>query len=170
MMVVVGEESEKTAKVKESVAADEAVAAESAAKSEAQKAEVEADLDEAMPALTEALGALDTLSAKDIGEIKAMKNPPGPVKLVLQAVCIMKSIKPNRVKDESGKMVEDFWGPSVKMVGESDFLRSLQTFDKDNIPPATIKKIQTFMPLDDFQPARVKTCSTAAWGICMWVR
>lgn len=34
--------------VKESVAADEAVAAESAAKSEAQKAEVEADLDEAI--------------------------------------------------------------------------------------------------------------------------
>ena len=28
-------------------------------------------------------------------------------------------------------MVEDFWGPSVKMVGESDFLRSLQSFDKD---------------------------------------
>ena len=27
-------------------------------------------------------------------------------------------------------MVEDFWGPSVKMVGESDFLRSLQSFDK----------------------------------------
>jgi len=170
MMVVVGEESEKTAKVKESVAADEAVASEAAAKSEAQKAEVEADLEEAMPALMEALGALDTLSAKDIGEIKAMKNPPGPVKLVLQAVCIMKSLKPNRVKDESGKMVEDYWGPSVKMVGESDFLRSLQSFDKDNIPPATIKKIATFIPMDDFQPARVKTCSTAAWGICMWVR
>jgi aromatic ring-opening dioxygenase catalytic subunit (LigB family) len=33
--------------VKESVAADEAVAAEAAAKSEAQKAEVEADLEEA---------------------------------------------------------------------------------------------------------------------------
>ncbi|CAK9071077.1 unnamed protein product [Durusdinium trenchii] len=213
MMVVVGEESAKTAKVKEAVAADEAVAAEAAAKSEAQKAEVEADLAEAMPALMEALSALDTLSAKDIGEIKAMKNPPGPVKLVLQAVCIMKGIKPNRVKDESGKMAEDFWGPSVKMVGESDFLRSLQSFDKvgifpdrsqtdlisdfglskgDNIPAATIKKIQTFMPLDDFQPARVawsgderamaqgacrgsrglqvKTCSRAAWGICMWVR
>ena len=35
-------------KVKESVAADEAVAAEAAAKSEAQKAEVEADLEEAL--------------------------------------------------------------------------------------------------------------------------
>ena len=35
------------------------------------------------------------------------------------------------MQDESGKMAEDFWGPSVKMVGESDFLRSLQTFDKD---------------------------------------
>ena len=104
------------------MAADEAVASEAAAKSEAQKEEVEADLQEAMPALMEALGALDTLSAKDIGEIKAMKNPPGPVKLVLQAVCIMKGIKPNRVKDESGKMAEDFWGPSVKMVGESGLL------------------------------------------------
>eukprot|EP00931_Biecheleriopsis_adriatica_P059471 TRINITY_DN3558_c0_g2_i1.p1 TRINITY_DN3558_c0_g2~~TRINITY_DN3558_c0_g2_i1.p1 ORF type:complete len:4446 (+),score=1220.06 TRINITY_DN3558_c0_g2_i1:273-13340(+) len=170
MMVVVGEESEKTAKVKEVVAADEAVASEAAAASEAVKADVEADLEEAMPALQEALGALDTLSAKDIGEIKAMKNPPAPVKLVLHAVCIMKGIKGNRVKDESGKMVEDFWGPSVKMVSESTFLSSLQSFDKDNIPPATIKKIQTFVPMDDFQPARVMTCSKAAWGICMWVR
>ena len=157
MMVVVEGESQKTAKVKEAVAADEAVASEAAAKSEAQKEEVEADLAKAMPALMEALGALDTLSAKKHREIKAMKKPPGPVKLVLQAVCIMKGIKPNRVKDESGKMAEDFWGPSVKMVGESDFLK-------------TIKKIQTFVPLDDFQPARVKSCSTAGWGICMWVR
>merc|ERR1719324_1419034 len=117
MMVVVNEESEKTAKVKEVVAADEAVAAESAAKSEAQKADVEADLDEAMPALQEALAALDTLTAKDIGEIKAMKNPPGPVKLVLQGVCYLKGIKPARVKDADGKMVEDYWSVSVKMIG-----------------------------------------------------
>ena len=38
------------------------------------------------------------------------------MRLVLQAVCIMKQIKPVRVKDESGKMVEDYWPVSVKMV------------------------------------------------------
>merc|ERR1719453_2015448 len=129
MMVVVNAESEKTAAVKEVVAADEAVAAESAAKSEAQKASVEADLDEAMPALQEALSALDTLTAKDIGEIKAMKNPPGPVKLVLQGVCYLKGVKPARVKNDEGKMVEDYWPMSVKMLGDSYFLRSLQEFD-----------------------------------------
>merc|ERR1719424_2248908 len=59
---------------------------------------------------------------------------------------------------------------SIKMVSESGFLQSLQTFDKDNIPPAIIKKIATFVPLDDFQPDRVKKVSQAAWGICMWVR
>jgi len=170
MMVTVNAESEKTAKVKDLVAADEAVAAEAAAKSEAQKADVEADLEEAMPALEQALSALDTLTAKDIGEIKAMGNPPGPVKLVLQTVCVIKQIKPGRVKDESGKMVEDWWGPSKTMVSDKDFLKSLQTFDKDSIPPATIKKIQTFLPLDDFQPERVKTVSKACFGICMWVR
>jgi dynein heavy chain len=170
MMIVVTEETEKTNKVKEVVAADEAVAAESAAKSEAQKADVEGDLAEAMPALQEALSALDTLTAKDIGEIKSMKSPPGPVKLVLQGVCFLKGIKPVRVKDAEGKMVEDYWPMSVKMISEATFLKSLQEFDKDAIPPAIVKKIAQLVPLDDFQPQRVKTVSVACFGICMWVR
>merc|ERR1719453_2836730 len=149
MMVVVNAESEKTAAVKEVVAVDEAVAAESAAKSEAEKADVEADLEEAMPALQEALAALDTLSAKDIGEMKAMKTPPGPVKLVLQGVCYLKGVKPARVKNDEGKMVEDYWPMSVKMLGDSYFLRSLQEFDKDTIPAAVVKKVQGLVPLDD---------------------
>jgi len=135
MMIVVNGESERVGKVKEVVAADEAVAADSAAKSEAQKAEVEADLAEAMPALEEALGALDTLTAKDIGEMKAMKDPPAPIKLVLQGVCILKGVKPARVKDDTGKMVDDYWPNAVKMIGEATFLKSLSEFDKDTIPP-----------------------------------
>jgi dynein heavy chain len=109
MMVVVTGESEKTAVIKESVAGEEAIASESAAKANAIKEDCENDLAEAMPALNNAVAALNTLSSKDITEIKAMKSPPAPVKLVLQTVCILKSIKPGRVKDESGKMVEDYW-------------------------------------------------------------
>merc|ERR1711920_847755 len=122
-----------------------------------------------MPALEDALAALDTLTQKDITEIKGMKSPPFPVKLVLEAVCILKKLKPARVKDESGKMVEDYWTVSVKMVGEQGFLASLRTFDKDSIPPAIIKKIQTYIPQEDFQPDRVLKVSQACWGICKWV-
>jgi len=55
------------------------------------------------------------------------------------------------------------------MISEMGFLQSLQTFDKDNIAPATIKKVSTYTVLEDFQPERVERVSRAAWGLCMWV-
>ena len=62
----------------------------------------------------------------------------------MEAVCIMKGIKPERKPDPSGsgRMVEDFWGPSQKMLGDLKFLESLKVYDKDNIPAAIIKKIR----------------------------
>ena len=80
--------------------------------------ECEADLSEAMPMLEAALKALDTLTKNDVTEVKGMKSPPSGVKLVLEAVCILKGIKPARVKDPSGKMVEDYWevGPASMLV------------------------------------------------------
>ena len=70
-----------------------------------------------------------------------MKNPPPIVKLIMEAVCVMKAIKGERKPDPSGsgKMVEDFWGPSQKLLGDMKFLDSLKTYDKDNIPPAVMK-------------------------------
>lgn len=43
-----------------------------------------------MPALNAAVAALDTLKQNDISLVKAMANPPNGVKLVMEAVCIMK--------------------------------------------------------------------------------
>lgn len=55
----------------------------------------------------------------------------------------MKGMKPDRKPDPStGRMVEDFWGPSVKLLADMKFLESLKTYDKDNIPPAIMKRIR----------------------------
>ena len=64
-----------------------------------------------------------------------MKNPPAGIKLVMAAVCVMKDIKADRVPDPSGsgKMVEDFWGPSKRLLGDMKFLDGLKTYDKDKI-------------------------------------
>ncbi len=35
--------------------------------------------------------ALDTLTKNDISEVKGMKAPPAPVRLVMEAVCILKA-------------------------------------------------------------------------------
>ena len=76
--------------------------------------------------------------------VVAFQNPPDVVKLVMEAVCIMKGIKPERKPDPSGsgKMIEDYWGPSQRMLGDFKFLDSLKAFDKDNINPTIIKKIR----------------------------
>lgn len=39
-------------------------------------------------------------------------------------------------------MAEDYWAPSMKMLSDMKFLDNLKTFDKDNIPIATMKKIR----------------------------
>lgn len=62
----------------------------------------EGDLAEAMPALEAALAALDTLKPSDITLLKSMQNPPALVKLVLESICIMKGIKPERKQDAKG--------------------------------------------------------------------
>ena len=73
----------------------------------------------------------------------SLQNPPAGVKLVMEAVCVMRSVKPERKPDpSSGKMVEDFWGPSQKLLGDMKFLEYLKNYDKDNIPAPIMKKIR----------------------------
>ncbi|XP_060776842.1 dynein axonemal heavy chain 3 [Neoarius graeffei] len=173
MMVKIEKETVEVDAKKELVAADEKVANEAAAAAKAIKDECEGDLAEAMPALEAALSALNTLKPADITEVKSMLNPPGPVKLVMESICVMKGIKPERKPDPggSGKKIEDYWGPSKKLLGDMKFLESLKAFDKDNIPAANIKKIrEKFISNPDFQPALIKSVSSACEGLCKWVR
>jgi dynein heavy chain len=110
---------------------------------------------------------------QDITIVKTMKSPPNGVRLVMEAICVIKGIKPDRVPDPSGsgKKIEDYWGPSKKVLGDMKFLESLVNFDKDNIPAPLIKQIRTkYTPNPDFDPDKVKVASTACEGLCRWVR
>ena len=45
-------------------------------------------------------------------------HAPAGVKLVLEAVCVLKGVKPVRLKDtNTGQMVDNYWEASKKMVG-----------------------------------------------------
>jgi dynein heavy chain len=171
LMVKIEQETVEVEAKSELVAADEAIMNEAAANAQSIKDDCENDLAEAIPALEAALAALDTVTQPDITLVKAMKNPPPGVKLVLEAICIMKEIKPERKPDtNTGKMVEDYWGPTIKMLGDMKFLESLRTYDKNNIPPAAIKKIRAQYITDpNFDPAKIRNVSTACEGLCKWV-
>uniref|UniRef100_A0A669PS64 Dynein axonemal heavy chain 3 n=1 Tax=Phasianus colchicus TaxID=9054 RepID=A0A669PS64_PHACC len=168
MMIQIEKETAEVDAKKEIVSADEKEANEAAAAAKAIKDECEGDLAEAMPALEAALAALDTLNPSDISLVKSMQNPPGPVKLVMESICVMKGTKPERKPDPNGK---DYWGPSRKILGDLKFLESLKSYDKDNIPPTVMKRIrERFIDHPDFQPAVIKNVSSACEGLCKWVR
>ncbi|XP_045448983.1 dynein axonemal heavy chain 3 [Melitaea cinxia] len=171
LMIKIEQDTVVVEKQKEIVGADEALANEAAAAAQAIKDDCESDLAEAVPALRAALDALDTLKPADITLVKSMKNPPAGVKLVMEAVCVMKGVKGDRKMDANGKPYEDYWGPSQKMLGDMKFLESLKNYDKDNIPPAIMKKIRDkYIPDREFDPMVIAKVSSACEGLCKWVR
>ncbi|XP_069839698.1 dynein axonemal heavy chain 7 isoform X1 [Dendropsophus ebraccatus] len=172
MMVVIERESIEVAKTEKIVKADEAVANEQAMAAKAIKDECDSDLAQALPILESALAALDTLTAQDITVVKSMKSPPAGVKLVMEAICILKGVKPDKIPDPSGsgRKIEDFWGPAKRVLGDMKFLQSLHEYDKDNIPPAYMNIIRKqYITNAEFVPDKVRNASTAAEGLCKWV-
>ncbi|XP_046514011.1 dynein axonemal heavy chain 7 [Equus quagga] len=172
MMVIIEKESVEVAKTEKIVKADETIANEQAMAAKAIKDECDADLAGALPILESALTALDTLTTQDITVVKSMKSPPAGVKLVMEAICILKGIKADKIPDPtgSGKKIEDFWGPAKRLLGDIRFLQSLHEYDKDNIPPAYMNIIRkNYIPNPDFVPEKIRNASTAAEGLCKWV-
>ncbi|XP_025152566.1 dynein heavy chain 3, axonemal [Harpegnathos saltator] len=172
LMIRIEQDTVNVEAKKEIVAADEALANEAAAAAQAIKDDCESDLAEATPALEAALAALDTLKPADITIVKAMKSPPAGVRLVMEAVCVLKGVKPDKVQDPTtGQIVDDYWPASIKLLGDMKFLENLKNFDKDNIPPAYMKRIRDrFINDRSFQPEAIKKVSAACEGLCKWVR
>ncbi|XP_041988681.1 dynein axonemal heavy chain 2 isoform X2 [Aricia agestis] len=115
------------------------------------------DLASAMPALEEAIQALDALNKKDITEVKSYAKPPQKVEMVLEAVLILLKKEPT-------------WAEAKRQLGDQYFLDRLRDFDKDNIADKTLKKIGTYTAKDDFEPEAVGVVSLAAKSLCLWVR
>ncbi|XP_068982290.1 dynein axonemal heavy chain 7-like isoform X4 [Bombus flavifrons] len=135
------------------------------------KLECEADLAVAIPILEDAIVALNTLKPTDITLVKAMKNPPDTIKLVMAAICVMLDVPPDRAIDSvTGKKYTDYWGPSKRILSDMNFLQILKDYDKDNIPSNIIQTIKkTYIIDSNFKPHIVAKASSAAEGLCKWV-
>lgn len=136
MQVVVDKEVKEVVEPKKTVVqAEEETANAAAMKAKSMKDECEADLAEAIPALNSAIAALDTIKKPDIDLLKGMGNPPAVVKLILEGVCVMMEVKPEKIKDgATGKSTDDYFGPAKKMMMDvKTFVDSLKSYDKVNL-------------------------------------
>ena len=141
--------------VKEKVAKEEAIVSKQAAEVKIIQDDAQADLDKALPALQNAVKALDSLTKGDITEVKAFANPPPAVKTVMEGVCIMFEEKTD-------------WDAAKKILGKGSFIDDMKTYDKDNIAQSILKKLRKVLVLEDMQVERVSKVSKAATGLCMW--
>ncbi|XP_017763577.1 PREDICTED: dynein heavy chain 7, axonemal-like [Eufriesea mexicana] len=170
MLLEVDKERQEAAEFEKIVKIDENAAEVCVDEAAAIKAECDADLAEAMPILKRAQSALDTLTTADIAIVRAMKKPPQGVRLILESVCVLKQIKPEKLQQPDGTHTEDYWRASLRMISDAKFLDSLLNFDKDNIPDNVIEKIRKeYLTNPDFNPEKIKKVSTACEGLCRWV-
>ena len=103
--------------------------------------------------------------------MKQLKNPPAIIKLVLEAVCVILEVKPAHAKDpDTGRTIDDYWKPSCGLLNDKEFLETLKSYDKDNIPLKVIQKIRSvYIANPLFTPEKAANASSAAEGLCKWV-
>ncbi|XP_055022499.1 LOW QUALITY PROTEIN: dynein axonemal heavy chain 6-like [Boleophthalmus pectinirostris] len=150
-------DQEKADEVRSVVKEDEASAKYQASETQAIADDAQRDLDEALPALEGANQALNSLDKADISEIKVFTKPPDLVMTVMEAVCILLNCKPD-------------WPSAKQLLGDSNFLKRLTDYDKDNIKPQILQKLVKYVNNPDFIPEKVEKVSRACKSMCMWVR
>uniref|UniRef100_A0AAZ1XH39 Uncharacterized protein n=1 Tax=Oreochromis aureus TaxID=47969 RepID=A0AAZ1XH39_OREAU len=150
-------DQDKADEVRKVVKEDEALARVKAEETQAIADDAQRDLDEALPALESANQALRSLHKADISEIKVFTKPPALVMTVMESVCILLDCKPD-------------WLSAKQLLGDPNFLRRLTEYDKDNIKPRILLKLQKYINDPNFMPEKVEKVSRACRSMCMWVR
>uniref|UniRef100_A0A8D3AZ06 Dynein, axonemal, heavy chain 6 n=1 Tax=Scophthalmus maximus TaxID=52904 RepID=A0A8D3AZ06_SCOMX len=160
-------DQESADEVRKVVKEDEALALVKAEDTQAIAADAQKDLDEALPALEGANQALNSLDKADISEIKVFTKPPDLVMTVMEAICILLNCKSSQTS--TGLSVPD-WPSAKQVLGDSYFLKRLMDYDKENIKPQILQKLQKYINNADFIPEKVEKVSRACKSMCMWVR
>jgi len=139
-MKLLEREAKDVGQIEYAVGLEAKTVAEQKSIAEGIKNECEARLQEAQPEYESALLALRTLKVSDFVTMKSFNQPPQPIRLALEAACIMLGVKPKMVDQAVGKSgqkakVPDYWGKSKKLLNDyKKFIATMENYDKDNIP------------------------------------
>lgn len=117
--------------------------------------------------MQEAENALNVLTPADLSAVRTMKSPPVTVKIVMEAVCILKEVK----TDKMSASTDEYWTASKKLLADPvKFMESILTFDKDAISEATAARLQNKIIANDaFDPEKVKLVSLACELLSRWI-
>jgi len=120
---------------------------------------VMSDLAKAEPAVAEAQRSVSSIKRQHLTEVRSMQNPPGGVKLALEAVCTLLG---NKATD---------WKSIVAIIRKDDFIASIVNYDNEKqMTPSHRRKMRSdYLSLEDFTYERVNRASKACGPLVQWV-
>lgn len=134
-------------------------------------------MDEALPLVERAKEALRGLNVKDFQMLKALKSPPKDIENTFTCVLnLLATIDPIITVDKNGKLkTENNWKLALAtMANPQQFLAQLEGFkekiDLEQVPGQNFKAIRGTLADPNFTPEIIKTKSSAAGGLCDWIR
>jgi len=149
---------------------------------EQEKAVANKELEAAMPFVLDAEKAARSVNKKDITVIQKLGKPPDLIKRIMDCVLIL-NIQPlekistceiKTGKNEFQMFISDSYETyAKKFMVDPDFIKILLSFateEKDNINEETMEFLEPYLVVNDFNADRAKTVSSAAEGLCRWVR
>jgi len=156
LLVEVRRETEEAGRV-EATVAEEAAAVEIKAQEVHQvRLEAQEQLSAAMPRLDAAIAALDALSKGDVSEISSFTSPPPGVRTVMEAVCLL-----------LGEPTS--WEASKRLVSQPGFIRTLQNYPRDDIPPSVLRKLARYTGDEAMSEDAVRRANKATMSLATWV-
>ncbi len=156
---------------KKIVMEEEMLATQQAQEAEQLLADCTQELAKFTPKLKEAQNKMDALGPSEINELKSYKDPPKLVKVVLEAVVVLREFpiiytpNPNNPKEQEPNM----WATAKKLLSQQNFLNGFKTFDYNNIPLEVAERIRRKY-ISELNPTRLKDVSVAAHALCLWIR
>lgn len=125
---------------------------------------------EALPILAEARDGLQWIQLQDIVEVRSMKVPPASVLLVFEAICVLLSLQPTKVKAQNGRgFLKDYWSTSQELMRcPQTMLDELMGLDPDINACGICQVLGPYVDRDDFQPQRALLASRVSAALCQW--
>jgi dynein heavy chain len=139
----------------------------------AVKDDAERDLAAAKPALDAAVDALNSITAKDIGALKALKNPPDVIKRIFDTVMVLRQYPVDKLawQDVKGTMsIVGAWVGASRMMGDSGFLKALMDFPKELITDETCELLEPYFSAPDYNFEAARKASGNVAGLCNWCK
>uniref|UniRef100_T1JGT9 Dynein heavy chain, cytoplasmic n=1 Tax=Strigamia maritima TaxID=126957 RepID=T1JGT9_STRMM len=118
---------------------------------------VMADLDQVEPAVEDAQQAVKSIKKQHLVEVRSMANPPPPVKLALEAICLM-----------LGESTND-WKAIRSIIIKDNFINMIVNYSTDDINDDVREKMKTrYLDNPDYNFEKVNRASLACGPMVKW--